>query len=301
MFEDMLDGRGGALLTAILGVSIALLALVVVFWLMKARSERGERTKGGRGRMPRLGVLDVVAVDTRRRLVLIRRDDVEHLVMIGGPTDIVIETRIAVDRAPRLGAASREEGLAAAPHSGTHAEPAQRPGEPERRPAGPRPAAMEPAPVPARPKAVTERPAAPAPAQFVPASAAPAPQALPPAQFPPERFTQAPVASAADESQVARQPVIAEPAGNAGGITAGNPFEEAEFSAVLDAQMQKAFTRGRPSSEARPQQATIPAAAPHREASQVAPAVESPAAQTDEGTLQEEMAKLLADMAANKR
>nr|WP_245317801.1 flagellar biosynthetic protein FliO [Ensifer sp. 1H6] len=40
-------------------------------------------------------MLDAAAVDTRRRLVLVRRDDVEHLIMIGGPTDIVIESRIA--------------------------------------------------------------------------------------------------------------------------------------------------------------------------------------------------------------
>jgi hypothetical protein len=30
-----------------------------------------------------------------RRLVLIRRDDVEHLIMTGGPVDVVIETGIA--------------------------------------------------------------------------------------------------------------------------------------------------------------------------------------------------------------
>jgi hypothetical protein len=50
--------------------------------------------RGGRNRNPRLQVLDAAAVDTRRRLVLVRRDDVEHLIMIGGPTDIVIESRI---------------------------------------------------------------------------------------------------------------------------------------------------------------------------------------------------------------
>jgi len=32
--------------------------------------------------------------DGRRRLLLIRRDDVEHLVMTGGPIDVVIETGI---------------------------------------------------------------------------------------------------------------------------------------------------------------------------------------------------------------
>ncbi len=57
-------------------------------------------------------MLDAAAVDTRRRLVLIRRDDVEHLILIGGPTDVVIESRIATtpatpaDEMPRPAAAA---------------------------------------------------------------------------------------------------------------------------------------------------------------------------------------------------
>src|SRR5216684_1737515 len=47
-----------------------------------------------RTRMPRLAVIDAAAVDGRRRLVLVRRDNVEHLLMIGGPTDIVVEPNI---------------------------------------------------------------------------------------------------------------------------------------------------------------------------------------------------------------
>jgi flagellar protein FliO/FliZ len=59
---------------------------------------------GPRGRQARLAVIDAAAVDARRRLVLIKRDNVEHLLMIGGPTDIVVEsniTRTAVSREPR--------------------------------------------------------------------------------------------------------------------------------------------------------------------------------------------------------
>jgi hypothetical protein len=45
-------------------------------------------------------------VDDRRRLVLIRRGDVEHLLMIGGPTDVVVETNIVRPVAPPREAAS---------------------------------------------------------------------------------------------------------------------------------------------------------------------------------------------------
>ena len=56
-----------------------------------------------RGRQPRLAVIDAAAVDGRRRLVLIRRDNVEHLLMIGGPTDVVVEPNIV-----RVAASPRE-------------------------------------------------------------------------------------------------------------------------------------------------------------------------------------------------
>ena len=58
-----------------------------------------------RGRQPRLAVIDAAPVDGRRRMVLIRRDNVEHLIMIGGPTDVVVESNI-VRAAPA--AAARE-------------------------------------------------------------------------------------------------------------------------------------------------------------------------------------------------
>jgi flagellar protein FliO/FliZ len=74
---------------------IAVLALIgVAAWLVRrfATSRLGANTN--RGRMPRLAVIDAAAVDGRRRLVLVRRDNVEHLLMIGGPSDIVVEPNI---------------------------------------------------------------------------------------------------------------------------------------------------------------------------------------------------------------
>jgi len=63
---------------------------------------------GARGRQPRLAVVDYASVDGRRRLILVRRDNVEHLVMIGGPTDIVIEPNIVrASPAPREIAVTR--------------------------------------------------------------------------------------------------------------------------------------------------------------------------------------------------
>src|SRR3982750_2380780 len=74
---------------------IAVLALIgVAAWLVRrsANNPPGANTQGGR--MPRPAVIDAAAVDGRRRLVLVRRDNVEHLLMIGGPTDVVVESNI---------------------------------------------------------------------------------------------------------------------------------------------------------------------------------------------------------------
>jgi len=85
------------------------LAFVVVLGLIGATAWAVRRFGAGRiggagtrGRQPRLGVVDYASVDGRRRLLLLRRDNVEHLVMIGGPTDVVVETNIVrATAAPR--------------------------------------------------------------------------------------------------------------------------------------------------------------------------------------------------------
>ena len=67
-----------------------------------------------RDRPPRrVAVKDAAAVDRRRSVVLIRRDNIEHLVMIGGPTDVVIESNIIRANVARGPAAPRPARLAA--------------------------------------------------------------------------------------------------------------------------------------------------------------------------------------------
>ncbi|MDE2601139.1 MAG: flagellar biosynthetic protein FliO [Bradyrhizobium sp.] len=74
---------------------VAVLALIGAgAWLLRRFAGNRLSTNTNRGRGPRLAVIDAAAVDGRRRLVLVRRDNVEHLLMIGGPTDIVVEPNI---------------------------------------------------------------------------------------------------------------------------------------------------------------------------------------------------------------
>jgi hypothetical protein len=74
---------------------VAVLALIgLAAWLVRRFAGNRLGANTNRARMPRLAVIDAAAVDGRRRLVLVRRDNVEHLLMIGGPTDIVVEPNI---------------------------------------------------------------------------------------------------------------------------------------------------------------------------------------------------------------
>jgi len=47
-----------------------------------------------KGERRRLEVTDVIPVDARRRLILVRRDDTEHLILLGMNDDILIESGI---------------------------------------------------------------------------------------------------------------------------------------------------------------------------------------------------------------
>jgi hypothetical protein len=82
---------------------VVLPLIVLTMFLLRRFGNAAMGVTSGRGRQPRLAVIDAAAVDGRRRLILIRRDNVEHLLMIGGPSDVVVEANIV-----RAGAAARD-------------------------------------------------------------------------------------------------------------------------------------------------------------------------------------------------
>ena len=77
----------------IIAFAFVLLLIGAAAWLVR-RFGATRLDAAARGRQPRLAVVDSAAVDGRRKLVIIRRDNVEHLLMIGGPSDVVVETNI---------------------------------------------------------------------------------------------------------------------------------------------------------------------------------------------------------------
>jgi hypothetical protein len=90
--------------------ALAVIAVLVVA-VVVARAVGG-RVRGRRG--SRLGISEYREIDKQRRLVLVRRDGVEHLLLIGGGEDVVVETGIVGEassgRTRRRPAAQPDEG-----------------------------------------------------------------------------------------------------------------------------------------------------------------------------------------------
>lgn len=147
----------GSPITFIVAFIVVLALIGVAAWLVRrfATTRLGANTQ--RGRMPRLAVIDAAAVDGRRRLVLVRRDNVEHLLMIGGPTDIVVEPNIVRaaagrDQIPQRPSAAEPPRLAPMPDAGSWVDEAPRPEVLDH----PEPHMPEPPPRPARPSFADE-------------------------------------------------------------------------------------------------------------------------------------------------
>lgn len=131
-------------------ILIVLALIGAAAYLVRRFAGRGIGSGNSRGRMPRLAVIDAAAVDGRRRLVLVRRDNVEHLLMIGGPSDIVVEPNIVRNNSTRDAAAPRQPAGTELPPrvalpdtnwsepAAGHAEPFEFP-EPHAAPPPPRP------------------------------------------------------------------------------------------------------------------------------------------------------------------
>lgn len=132
------------------GALILLIAVLVIIRLVRGMTF-GTFVSGGRNRKTRLAVMDATAIDSHRRLVLIRRDDVEHLILIGGPTDVVVEQNIRIGQVRRP-ALTGEQPQETAPRQ----QP--RPVEQQRQVEQPRPVEPRPAPPQIRPPAPPQAP-----------------------------------------------------------------------------------------------------------------------------------------------
>ncbi len=79
------------LLPAVLALAAFLVAILLTLYIVRMLFGRRIRVSGGRNRPKRLDIVDAFDLDRERQLVIVRRDNVEHLLLIGGPSDVLIE------------------------------------------------------------------------------------------------------------------------------------------------------------------------------------------------------------------
>jgi hypothetical protein len=89
----------------IAAIAVALILAGIILYRLVGGSVRGRRGS-------RLGISEYHELDKARRLVLVRRDDVEHLLLIGGGQDIVVEGGIG---SPLNHAAAVDHGASVRP------------------------------------------------------------------------------------------------------------------------------------------------------------------------------------------
>lgn len=107
-------------LNSAFALGIVLVLIVLGLWMLKQFTRAGGNI--GRGRNRRLTVVDSAMVDGKRQVVIIRRDNVEHLIMTGGPQDLVIETGIAVTEPQQPRRPGRAQSAAQPAAEPTHSD-----------------------------------------------------------------------------------------------------------------------------------------------------------------------------------
>jgi len=119
MFDTLFGAEMPLAVRFFLAFLIVLGLIGVTAWAVRRFGAGRLGGSSARGRQPRLAVIDYASVDGRRRLILVRRDNVEHLLMIGGPTDVVVEPNIVrAVAAPRdLPGARSAVGIEALPRA----------------------------------------------------------------------------------------------------------------------------------------------------------------------------------------
>ncbi|MEO6014400.1 MAG: hypothetical protein ABIQ30_12565 [Devosia sp.] len=112
-FMTTLFGESGStILNAMFSLGIVLVLIVLGLWGLKQLTRASDRM--GR-KLQRLSVVDSATVDGKRKVLIIRRDNVEHVIMTGGPQDLLIESGIAVSDEPPQQQARRPAQASPAP------------------------------------------------------------------------------------------------------------------------------------------------------------------------------------------
>jgi flagellar biogenesis protein FliO len=108
--SNLTNGENGAAINLVLITLALAFLLIVIVWIFKKITGTAAR-RAMRSRVPRLSITDSTTVDEKRYLVMVRRDNVEHLLLIGGANDLVVESNIVRMQASQKPAANSQAGV----------------------------------------------------------------------------------------------------------------------------------------------------------------------------------------------
>lgn len=91
--NNLTNGENGSAINLVLITLAIAILLIVIVWIFRKITGTATR-RAMRSRVPRLSITDSTTVDDKRYLVMVRRDNVEHLLLIGGSNDLVVESNI---------------------------------------------------------------------------------------------------------------------------------------------------------------------------------------------------------------
>jgi flagellar protein FliO/FliZ len=92
----LFGGAENTILNAAFALGIVLVLILLALWVVKFVMRASAGMNRARGR--RLTVVESVQIDARHKVTILRRDNVEHVIMTGGAQDVVIESGIAVEK-----------------------------------------------------------------------------------------------------------------------------------------------------------------------------------------------------------
>ncbi len=92
---SLFGGSENTFVTAALALGIVLVLIVLALWVLKVSFRASNQFIR---RNKRLTIIDSINIDAKRQLIIVRRDNVEHLILTGGSTDVVVESGIPAEK-----------------------------------------------------------------------------------------------------------------------------------------------------------------------------------------------------------
>ncbi|MCL2474039.1 MAG: flagellar biosynthetic protein FliO [Alphaproteobacteria bacterium] len=97
------DASELSIVRMLLAFSVVLTLIAFLGWFLKYIHTRGFSFTSNKTNQPRLRIIESLALDAKRRIVILRCDEKEHLLLLGQSNDLLITKHINKIRNEELG------------------------------------------------------------------------------------------------------------------------------------------------------------------------------------------------------